>query len=94
MTLLRWAPRSLRDIRRIEIYLDSVEPVLAGRIIAEIERRTDQLVAFPLSGPAIGEGRYRKLTITRFNYIIVYRVVGEWVEVVRVRHAHVDWLSR
>lgn len=94
MTLLVWAPSAQRDIRRIELWLDKIDPRLAGRIVNEIERRAEQFLVFPLSGPSADRGPYRKLAIARFNYIVAYSELGNTVEIVRVRHAREDWLPR
>lgn len=94
MRQLRWAPQSRRDIRRIELWLDQIDPRIAGRITDEIENKVEQLIDFPFLGPPVGSGRYRKLAVTRFDYIVLYRVEAGTVEIARVRHAHEDWLPR
>jgi plasmid stabilization system protein ParE len=91
VTRLRWAPRSRLDIRQIEAWLDQQDPLLAGRIVDAIETKVDQLLAFPFSGPPIGDGGVRRLSIPRFGYAIIYRTNGDMVEIIRVRHAHEDW---
>lgn len=94
MRQLRWAPQSRRDIRRIELWLDQIEPTLAGRIILEIEDKVEQLLDFPFLGSPFGRSSFRKLTIVRFDYIVIYRVAGSIVEIARVRHAREDWVAR
>jgi plasmid stabilization system protein ParE len=92
--LLVWAPGALLDIRDIEAWLDGIDPGLAGRIVDEIEYCAERLLEFPWSGPPIGKSPFRKLSITRFNYLVFYRVTAEHVEISRVRHAHADWSPR
>jgi toxin ParE1/3/4 len=81
-------------IRRIELRLDEIDSSLAGRITDEIEARIERLLMFPQSGPALGIGSFRKLSIVRFDYIVLYRITRDAVEIVRVRHAHEDWVAR
>ena len=94
MRLLVWAPSALRDIKDIEAWLDGIDPGLAGRIIDEIENCAERLLEFPWSGPAIGKSPFRKLSITRFYYLLFYQVTVEHVEIARVRHTHEDWSPR
>lgn len=88
---MQWAPRSLGDLRRIEDWLDRIEPSLAVRIVDEIETKIELLPDFPFAGPAIGHGRYRRLSIVRFGHVVVYRVDGETVRIVSVCHVKEDW---
>ncbi|PZN97566.1 MAG: hypothetical protein DCF31_00160 [Alphaproteobacteria bacterium] len=92
MMQLRWAPAARRDLRRIELRVDALDPLLAGRIFAEIERQIGRILDFPYSAPAIAGSALRKLSIPRFDYLVIYIVLAEDVVILRVRHAHEDWL--
>ena len=66
--------------------------MLAGRVFHEIEQQIGRLLDFPHSAPAIGNSRLRKLSILRFDYVVLYEVAVDTVLILRVRHAHEDWL--
>ena len=92
MRQFRWAAAALRDLRRIELRADATDPLLAGRIFDEIERKIGRLLDFPFSGPAFAGSRLRKLSVPRFDYLVIYQVMAETIVILRVRHAHEDWL--
>lgn len=94
MTLVRWAPTAQRDIGQIATRLVEIDPSLARDTVVAIRASSWRLADYPLSGPAIGVGELRKFTVGRLPYVLVYRVVGGFVEIARVRHAHEDWAPR
>lgn len=72
-------------------YIAAENPSAAIRIDEEIERQTDMLAQFPFMGR---EGRVsgtRELVIRRSPFILVYRVKGKRVEILRLLHGAQQW---
>jgi plasmid stabilization system protein ParE len=86
-----WTLSARRDLRAIHEYiaLDSVEQ--ADAFVASLERATERLEHFPMSGRLMPEepsGRTRE--VIHGDYRIAYTVVGERVIVVGVWHGAMD----
>ena len=58
---------------------------LDEEFLAEIAAAFDRIVQFPHSAPAVGRGA-RRLVLSRFPYVIVYRVQGEQIRIYAVAH--------
>jgi toxin ParE1/3/4 len=80
-----WTYAALDAIDQAYEYLVDINPAAAARVAESLYTAGDNLVRFPNRGrPVLGTGM-REL-ITDFSYIIRYQVVGDVVEIVRVRH--------
>ena len=76
--------RAEEDLIEIWLYIAEDNPVAADRLLDEIDRRISRLAENPYLGPAredIAEDcRYSPVG----NYLILYRIVPNGIEVVRV----------
>ncbi|WP_448207627.1 type II toxin-antitoxin system RelE/ParE family toxin [Azospirillum sp. sgz302134] len=81
-----WAPSALGDIDRIYRYVDSFNPRAAAHLAERLLGTGDRLSAFPERGRPIGNGR-RELVVV-WPYIIRYRIAGDEVRIMRVRHGY------
>lgn len=52
----------------------------------EIEKQTDRLLKHPHLGRASRVQGARELSINRTNFVVVYRIVGDNIQVFRFRH--------
>lgn len=86
--LFRLSARS--DIANIHEYVARDNPQAAKRVVAAIERATDRLSIFPLSGRIGAVETTRELVIPRLPYIAVYRVTEDTVEIIAVYHGARD----
>lgn len=82
-----WAPRAEADALRIYDYIAAVNPHAAAAVVRRLVDAADGLSTFPLLGRQAG--RYRELTVVR-PYVLVYRVTGDLVEILRVWHGAQD----
>ena len=94
MKALIWSLPSLRDTQRIFESLEYVDPIAARHVVDAIESSVDRLLVFPFSAPMVGRGPERKISLSRYPYLVFYRVGRADVSVTRVRHTHEDWLPR
>lgn len=81
--LLAPASRDLRDIRD---HIEAEHPPAAQRVIAGILDRVEQLTVLPRGGtlrPDIGIGVRMAVEAP---YLILYRIAGEEVQIVRILH--------
>ena len=91
MKRVRWAPAAMRDLQAIQEYFAGDEEDVAQRLIERIVLATDWLLDWPRVGQEISKSGRRKWKPRRTPYVLVYRVVGDDIEVSRVRHEREDW---
>ncbi len=88
-----WAVDARDDLERIADYIALDNPMAAARVIDTITSRDHLLAEHPQIGRAIGGGQ-RKLNAGRYPYNLIYRIAGNEVEILRIRHMAEDWLPR
>jgi len=88
---VRWAPRAADDLERIVRYIQQDDPEAAHRVARTIYERAEGLQTLPNRGrPGRVEGT-RELALPPLPFIIVYRVLPEAVQIVRVIHGAQRW---
>jgi addiction module RelE/StbE family toxin len=88
MVKVIWSELSIEDLRSIFDYITIDSPYYAGIQIDRIVNRTEQLIEFPQSGRVVPEFNNESLReLIEGNYRIVYQLVNETVEIVRIHHA-------
>ncbi|MBA4331623.1 MULTISPECIES: type II toxin-antitoxin system RelE/ParE family toxin [Brevundimonas] len=88
MTRVVWTIRSLRSLRSIQAYISHFNPLASQRIASRLKAAGDSLADFPERGAPIGGGR-RQLTHVP-PYLLRYRVVGDMVVILDIRHSAQD----
>jgi plasmid stabilization system protein ParE len=79
-----WSKGALANVEAITSYIAGFSPLAAQRMALRLYRAGDSLSEFPNRGRPISKGR-RELTIV-YPYVIRYRVYGERVGILSVRH--------
>jgi len=88
---VRWAPRAADDLERIVRYIQQDDPEAAYRVAQVIYERAEGLRILPKRGrPGRVEGT-RELILPSLPFIIVYRMLPEAVEIVRIIHGVQRW---
>jgi len=88
---LRWTPEAAADLERIADYLFEKTPQHALTLMRTIYNAPAALLAFPFRGrPGKKEGT-RELVLAPLPYIIVYRIQGDYIQLVRVLHGAQEW---
>ena len=91
MTLaLYWNAKARDDRVKIMDYIAQDNPVAALDLDEPIEQRAETLPANPTIGRP-GRVKGTRELVAHPNYILIYRIVGEVVEVLRVKHAAQKW---
>ncbi len=83
---IRRLPRAIRDVDDIWLHIAADDPAAATRMVERLAAGVARLADFPESGPArpeIGAGA-RSIVVGR--YLVLYRITGKYVEIVRVIH--------
>jgi plasmid stabilization system protein ParE len=81
-----YAPRALRDLEAIAEYLKERSPSGSANAMAAIKAGIDALTAFPEMTPVIDDAGHRRLPVMRFPYAIFYRIAGEEILILHIRH--------
>ena len=81
---VHWSGRAKAELDSIISYLMQFDPAAAARITAKLMACADSLQVFPRRGMPIGRGLRRITTV--YPYVIRYRILDEWIEIVRVYH--------
>ena len=90
---LEWTLPALADLEAAFLYIFDDNPSAARGVRDRIRQSTERLADFPESGrPGRREGT-RELVIPGLPYIIVYRIRGERVQLLRVLHTSRRWPS-
>jgi toxin ParE1/3/4 len=90
-TGLRWADEAVADLGNITNYLFQTSPDRAAVLVRGIYNAPQVLLAFPKRGrPGRKEGT-RELLLLPLPWVVIYRIVGETIYVVRILHGAQQW---
>jgi toxin ParE1/3/4 len=84
------SPEARADLRQIEEYIGEDNPKAAVDFVARLTARFDYLVTFPGMGRKRDEIRPGYRSVTEGEYIIVYRLRTDGVEILHVVHGKQD----
>jgi toxin ParE1/3/4 len=82
---VKWSKRALASLAGITEYIEQDNPTRAKTFVQEIRQKSNILVQFPNLGRA-GRAIGTRELVAHKNYIIVYRVRGEDVQIIEVMH--------
>lgn len=80
-----WANAALVNLQAVQDYIAQFNPYAAAKVAAEIVETAEELVMFPQRGRAVRGTRLREV-MTSYPYIIRYRVTGDMIIILRIRH--------
>ena len=84
---VRYTPRAFADREEIFAYLDRRNPRAAREVKVFIKQRIVSLGANPERSRQVKELGVRAHWLGRYPYIIYYRIVGDEVRIIHIRHA-------
>ena len=85
---LRIEERAEAEARSAFVWYVARNERAAERFQQALEECIDAIAQAPQSSPEIDPGIRRRLVSRRFPYAVVYRIVGDEVQVVAVMHQH------
>ncbi|MBB5686117.1 type II toxin-antitoxin system RelE/ParE family toxin [Sphingobium boeckii] len=91
MRAIVWTTPAEHDLEEIDDYWLKHNPERADAILDVIEAAGNFLTTMPHAGPAVHSLAARKWSVSTTDYVLVYRVHVDRIEVLRVHHARQDW---
>lgn len=91
MRAVEWSDLAIIDLEEIDDYWIDYSEEAAEEVSIKIESAAAFLATMPGAGPAIGERDARKWSVATTRYVIVYRVLENSIEVLRVHHESQNW---
>ena len=82
---VKWLKVALENMATIADYIAQDKPDRASSFVREIREKTLVLADFPSVGRAGRVAGTREL-IAHKNFLVIYRVKGKNIEIIRVRH--------
>jgi plasmid stabilization system protein ParE len=91
MPALKWTDPAILDLWAIDEWLDeNASGEIALATLSAIRFRADFLEEFPHSGRPI-DGGVRMLRVIHTPHLILYRLDGSSIEILRIRYEREDW---
>jgi len=84
---IRYTRRAFADREAIFEYLDRRNPQAARSVKAFIKKRIGDLRHLPERYPLVGQRDARALFLGRYPYMVYYRVSGDEIIILHIRHA-------
>jgi toxin ParE1/3/4 len=75
---IRWLRKALRSLEQAHDFLAQEHPEAAIQLVVKIQAGTEQLANFPAGT--------QELAIVGTPYVVIYRVKGKQIEIIRVLH--------
>jgi toxin ParE1/3/4 len=86
-----WLRQAAANVDEIKSYIARDNPTAATKVAQRIVERTEALAEFPYMGRLGRVAATRELVVSGTPYIVVYRVAGEVVQIIRVLHGAQQW---
>lgn len=91
---VKWLRRALQNLDAEATYIAQNSPQNAAACVAHLLASAEMLAAHPQMGRPGRVPGTRELVVTRFPYILPYRVREQAVEILRVFHTARKWPQR
>lgn len=84
---IKWLRKALKSLEQAYDYIAETDKDAAIGLAIKIQAATQQLAEFPMMGRTGRVDGTRELVIVNTPYLVIYRVKGNSVEILRVLHA-------
>ena len=88
---LRWTQEAAADLENIANYLFQNTPGRAAELVRGVYNAPAGLLAFPYRGRVGRKEGTRELALSPLPYIVVYKVIGDVIYVLRILHGAQRW---
>ena len=85
---LVYSRQALTDLNQIAAYYNaSASPAIAESIATRLETVIDRICRLPKAAPRVSQrSQVRVVTVVRYPFRIFYRVRGETIDILHIRH--------
>ena len=83
---VRYTPRAFAERERIFFYLDKRNPQAAHDVVGLINQRIAELADQPHKGRRTNKGGLHTFWVTPYRYRVFYRIDGDDVVILHIRH--------
>ena len=80
-----------RDLQDVFDYISHESPAAARRVVDHLLREAERLLLFPRIGRPGRVTGTRELVASTWPYVVVYRLRGERIDILRVMHTARRW---
>jgi len=87
---LEWKKQAREDLLKIVQYIAQDNPDAAEKLADEIEAKTANLRVHPKLF-RVGRKRGTRELVVHPSYVLIYRIQGEKIEILRVKHTSQQW---
>jgi toxin ParE1/3/4 len=84
---VKWLRKALKSLEQAYDYIAETDVDAAIALVLKIQAATDQISGFPMMGRTGRVDGTRELVIPNTPYVVIYRLKGSAVEVLRVLHS-------
>ncbi len=84
--IINWTNEARLDLREILSYINELNPQAADKLEYQLFESVEQLVAHPYLY-RVGVVAATREIVVHPNYVVVYRVTNEYIEILSVLHA-------
>ena len=88
---LRWSKEAANDLESISSYLFEKTPQHAPELVRTIYNAPYALLTFPHRGRPGKKAGTRELVLSPLPYIVVYRIDGDAIHLLRILHGAQKW---
>jgi toxin ParE1/3/4 len=88
--VIHWKKQAINDLIKIGQEIAKDSPANAEKMVVLIEAKVTPLAAHSEIGRT-GRKRGTRELVVHQHYIVIYRVQGEIIEILRVKHAARQW---
>lgn len=91
---VKWLRRALENLDDEATYIAKDSPRMAQDFVRHLHASAARLAEYPDMGRSGRINGTRELVITRFSYVLPYRVRKDAIEILRVFHTARKWPER
>jgi plasmid stabilization system protein ParE len=91
MKAVEWSDLAVADLEGIDDYWMAYSEESAELVAMKIERAAEFLSTMPAAGPILRREDFRKWRVSGTDYVLVYRIVAQAIEALRVDRGRQDW---
>jgi len=83
---VKWLRKALQNLQQAYDYIAEDDPDAAAKVILKMQAGVNQLEEFPMLGYVGRVQGTRELVMANTPYVVIYRVKGNMVQILRVLH--------